>query len=62
MEKIFLEFLNIYFWVFIIIVFIELIIKSILETKYDWEFQNVPSSLLSKIILITLFILSIILT
>lgn len=62
MEKIFLEFLNIYFWVFIIIVFIELIIKSILETKYDWAFQNVPSSLLSKIILISLFILSIILT
>lgn len=63
MENIILQFLNIYFWVFIVMYSLTIIGKAIIKTlKPEHEFKDNNDSFLSKIITLTLFILSIILT
>lgn len=63
MENIVLQFLNIYFWVFISLWVLDVFGKAIIKTfKPDYEFKDDNSSFLSRIITLTLFISSIILT
>jgi hypothetical protein len=63
MEKIFLEFLNIYFWVFICLLCFEILAKAINQTfRLEHEFEPENSNFLIKIITLTLFIMSITLT
>lgn len=59
MEKYFKEFLNIYFWVFNIIIFINVLI-FILESYFDTiEKKSVNHSKLFNIIMWTIYIMSI---
>ena len=63
MENIILQFLNVYFWVFIVMFSFNIIGKFIIKTlKPEYEFKDTNDSFLSKIIVIVLFILSIVLT
>jgi hypothetical protein len=63
MEKIFLEFLNIYFWVFICLLCFEILAKAIIKTvRPEYEFKPENSNFLIRIITLTLFIMSITLT
>jgi len=68
MEKIFLEFLNIYFWVFLCLSILDILnIKTELKDFRDNKKNAIKNGTYSNkgggaIILITLFILSIILT
>ena len=59
MEKYFKEFLNIYFWVFNIIIFINVLV-FILESYFDTiEKKSVNHSKLFNIIMWTIYIMSI---
>ena len=63
MEKIFLEFLNIYFWIFIVIISFNFIIFCFKDECHDSQtdsFNNNPK--IFNIVMWTLFILSLKLT